>query len=533
MTDFTTRLPRAMYRAEQVRQLDALAIREYSVSGFTLMKRAAAAAFDVLLETWPQTRELVVFVGGGNNGGDGYVLAGLASDHELTVTVVVMHADQTLRGEAAEAEQFARDRDVTCCKFHDMDSVLQQAGKQTVLVDALFGTGLSRDIGGDFAQAIAAINATEFPVLSLDIPSGLNADTGNPMPCAVCADSTVTFVAMKQGMLTGQARNYVGTLRFASLDLPDRLYRDAAAPTAPVRRIDINDTFAALRPRPAASHKGSNGHALLIGGELGYGGAILMAAEAAARSGAGLTSVVSRSAHRDAMLARCPEVMFYGTEDFAGQGQQKIADLMQRASVITIGPGLGRSEWSRDLLQRVLAVHRRRSIPLVIDADALHLLAERREVDAMIRRGNWLLTPHPGEAAQLLGVSVAEIQQDRFAALERLLASYGGCCLLKGSGTLIGIADTETDSGQRDSQVLLCSEGNPGMGSGGMGDVLSGILAALLAQGLPNAEAIACAVCIHGEAADLEAQEFGPRGMLATDLLRRVRQLVNPRHQSQ
>lgn len=530
MTDFTTRLPRDLYRAEQVRQLDAIAIEHFSITGFTLMKRAAMAALEALLEVWPQTRTLLVFVGAGNNGGDGYVLAGLARDQQLAVTLVVLHGEESLHGDALLARQFAAERDIPSYTLAEAETLLAQDGSRPVIVDALLGTGLSRAVSGDYERAINLINASGCSVLSIDVPSGLNADTGNPSPCAVHADLTVTFIAMKQGLLTGQARSHVGSIRFAALEVPDEVYQHVSAPQPPVHRIDINETSRYLTPRAAASHKGSNGHAVIIGGELGFGGAVIMAAEAAARTGAGLVSVISRSAHRSAMLSRCPEVMFHGTEDEDESSGSGIASLLERATVIAIGPGLGRGSWSRDLFQAALAAQRSRSVPLVIDADALHLLAERRNVDANLKREHWLLTPHPGEAAQLLGETVSGIQQDRFAALDRLVATYGGCCLLKGSGSLVkcqGAAQPEAATG---NPVLLCSEGNPGMGSGGMGDVLSGILAGLLAQGMNLRDALACAVCIHGEAADLEAAEHGARGILATDLLRHVAQLVNPRH---
>jgi len=529
MTDFTTRLPRSLYRAEQVRQLDAIAIKEFSIPGFTLMKRAAASALEALLEAWPQTRSLLVYVGAGNNGGDGYVLAGLAKDQHLAVTVVVLHAKDSLSGDALTAKQFAEERGVAVCQFEQAESAVEELSGPLVVVDALLGTGLTRAVSGEFGRAIEQINKQTSPVISIDVPSGLNADTGNPMPCAVHADLTATFVAMKQGMLTGQARNYVGAVRFYGLDIPDQVYSYESAPTAPVRRIDIHSSSSLLAPRKEASHKGSNGHVLIIGGDHGYGGAVIMAAEAAARSGAGLTSVISRAEHRAALLARCPEVMVHTSEEAtrdAEASSERLADLLARASVIAVGPGLGRSDWSRDLFQAALAAQRKRHIPLIIDADALHLLAERREIDATLKRDNWLLTPHPGEAAALLGISVAEVQENRFAALERLASIYGGCCLLKGSGSLI---KSVRENSTTDSQFMLCSEGNPGMASGGMGDVLSGILAGLLAQGMPSDQAMACAVSIHGEAADLEAAERGPRGLLATDLLPWVRQLVNPR----
>ena len=529
MTDFTARLPRDMYRAEQVRQLDAIAINEFSIPGFTLMKRAAMATLEALLETWPQTRSLLVFVGIGNNGGDGYVLAGLAREQQLAVTLVVLHPEQTLSGDALRAREFAAERDVPTCTFAEAESLLTDSSGRPVIVDALLGTGLTRAVSGDYESAIGLINGSGLPVVSVDVPSGLDADTGNPKPCAVTADLTVTFIAMKQGLLTGQARNHVGAIRFAALEVPEEVFRHSSAPRPPVHRIDIHEVSRYLIPRSAASHKGSNGHALIIGGDLGYGGAVIMAAEAAARSGAGLVSVISHPAHRSAMLACCPEVMFHGTENEQESSKTQLADLLARATVITIGPGLGRGNWSRDLFQAALAAHRSRGTPLVIDADALHLLAERREVDANLKRDNWLLTPHPGEAAQLLGTSVEEIQRDRFAALDGLVATYGGCCLLKGSGSLIKQEIDSTETAAKAAQILLCSEGNPGMGSGGMGDILSGILAGLLAQGLSPGHAMACSVCIHGEAADLLAEENGPRGMLATDLLNHVRQLVNPR----
>ena len=322
---------------------------------------------------------------------------------------------------------------------------------------------------------------------------------------------------MKRGLLTHRGPDCTGELIFEGLDAPAKIQGAGASTTAEVKRIDIHSSTGFLPPREPSSHKGSNGHVLLIGGDHGMGGAIILAAEAALRSGAGLVSVVTRSGHRPALLARRPEIMVTGTED----GRVDLPALFDRASNIVIGPGLGLGEWSRNLLQAALAGHSTRGLPLVADADALRLLAQKAVPEIDFPQEDWVLTPHPGEAAALLGIDVAEVQRDRFAAAGELHRRYGGHCLLKGAGSLICIPGSPP-------RIKLCSEGNPGMASAGMGDVLSGIIAGLHAQGLSLEDSLCCAACIHGEAADLAAQEAGQRGLIATDLMPFIRRLVNP-----
>ena len=337
------------------------------------------------------------------------------------------------------------------------------------------------------------------------------------MGAAVNADLTVTFIGLKQGLLTGQGRDFVGILIFNDLDVPDEVYSHGSSPSPAAQRIDINYASKFLASRPHSSHKGDYGHVVIVGGNYGYGGAALMAAEAAQRSGAGLVSVITRSAHRPAFLGKLPEIMMFGTED----EDAPVDELLARASVIVIGPGLGRSEWSRTLLQLALSKQVSAGIPLVVDADGLNLLSERSDSKVVIKRDNWILTPHAGEAARLLGSTVADVQADRFAAVTELYNRWGGCCLLKGSGSLIAAPNEE---------LFLCTEGNAGMASGGLGDVLSGVIAGLVAQKLTLPQSLCCAVCIHGEAADLAMEAGGQRGMIATDLSRHIRQLVNPTH---
>lgn len=523
MSDYLTRLPRELYTAEQVRSLDKIAIEQFDIPGFTLMQTAASVAFNSLMEQWPQTRHVQVFAGSGNNAGDGYLVASLAKEQGLSTEVIMLSDPENLQGDARLAWEFAARQQVPTTAFADFDRKHEKEHAHPVIVDALLGTGLDREVAGDYAAAIAFINAADRPVLAIDIPSGLSADTGSCLGVAVRADVTVTFIGLKQGLLTNQAGDYVGELIYHDLNVPGKVFSGESAPIPAARRIDINSTRTLLAPRAMTSHKGSHGHVLIIGGDRGYGGAAIMAAEAALRSGAGLVSVITRSCHRPALLARRPEVMVLGTED----DDVKVSGLVARATAIVIGPGLGRGEWGRELMQQALSAQIAAAKPLVVDADALHILSEKFEQGAAaegtgIKRDNWILTPHPGEAAVLLNSSVAGVQSDRFAAVQQLQATWGGVCLLKGSGSLICSAEGS-------QQVIsLCSEGNAGMATGGMGDVLSGIVGSLVAQGNSLQNSLSAAVCIHGEAADLSMRAAGQRGMVATDLMPYIRELVNP-----
>lgn len=496
------RLPRALYRVEQVRMLDRIAVEECGIESFELMRRAGAAAFEALRARWPQARRVRVFAGAGNNGGDGWVLAGLAAARGLAVEVTPAGDPERLTGDAAAARAGCLERRVTVTP--PAEPVGAPDPSSAVVVDALLGTGLDRPAEGEWAAAIDRINGGGCPVLALDVPSGLCADTGAPLGPAVRADVTVTFIGVKRGLLTGRAADHTGELLFSDLDVPAAAYSGPRSPVPAAARIDINDVAACLPPRRPSAHKGCFGRVLVVGGDRGMGGAALLAAEAALRAGAGRVGLLTRAAHLPAMLARRPEVMAAAVEDGAER------ELMERADVIVVGPGLGLGGWSRRLLELALEARR----PLVVDADGLTLLAA-----GAARRDDWLLTPHPGEAAALLGMSAAEVQRDRFAAVEALAERRGGHCLLKGSGSL---------AAGPGGPAHLVDEGNAGMASGGMGDVLAGLAGGLLAQHLEPGAALRCAACVHGEAADLAAAEAGRRGLLAGDLLARIPPLLDP-----
>jgi NAD(P)H-hydrate epimerase len=396
-------------------------------------------------------------------------------------------------GDAALArERFAREGG-------EISSVTDKLPDADVYVDALFGSGLNRAPAGDAATLIAAVNAQSCPVLALDVPSGLDSDTGVAFDPCVRASATVCFVGWKRGLFTASGPDQCGERSLATLDIPTPAYTHAE-PNA------ILLAPQALPRRPRDSHKGRYGHVLAIGGDLGAGGAVRMCGEAAARVGAGLVSVATREANVGAILAARPELMPHGVHV-----PRNLEALLARASVLALGPGLGQDDWGQGLWQAALDAGK----PTVLDADGLNLLALRaRALPEQI-----VMTPHPGEAARLLETTTADVQADRFAAVRGIARGYGAVVVLKGSGSLV--ADTE-------GRVAACPWGNPGMASGGTGDVLTGVIAGLLAQGLTPWDAACLGVGVHARAGDLAARA-GERGMLASDLFPYLRALVNGR----
>lgn len=492
--------PRALYTAEQTRQLDQLAI-DSGIVGIQLMKRAGRAAFEQLLKHFPEPSSITVYCGAGNNAGDGYVIAALAAQRRIPVRLIAVGDPQKLSGEAAEARDYAFQEGVEAEALAD---VLKKPPTEGVIVDALLGTGISGEVRPAYAEAIEQINQAGLPVLAVDIPSGLEADTGAILGSAVRAALTVTFIGVKQGLLSGRGPALCGELIFAGLGVPESVY--AQVPSE-CRRFVLAEALSALPSRAEDAHKGDFGHVMIIGGDTGYGGAAIMAAEAAARTGAGLVSLATRPEHVAPALTRRPELMVCGVTS-----GQELEPWLARPTVLVVGPGLGQSPWSEQMLQQAL----QSGLPVVLDADALNLLAAHRPAVAEARN-NWILTPHPGEAARLLQSGTAEVQRDRFAAVATLQQRYGGAVILKGAGSLMRSVEGPTE---------LINAGNPGMASGGMGDVLSGILGGLLAQGLSVTQAAVLGAGLHAEAADLAVGDWGERSLLATDLVPALCQLL-------
>ena len=503
---------KALYTSAQCRELDRLMIEEEGIAGFDLMRRAGQAAFDELLHRWSGVRSVSICCGKGNNAGDGYIIAGLAQEIGLEAQLLQVGDASQLRGDAALAKAWAEERGVA-----PGPGDVPFTGE--VIVDALLGTGLSGPLRGPFKTAVERINASGLPVLAVDVPSGVNADTGAVADAAVRAAVTVSFIGAKLGLHTGPGLAARGALVQAGLGVTDAVL--AQVPGCPWLQFDAADL-----PAPSVNqHKHRMGHLVVVGGDHGMGGAPLMAAEAALRTGTGLVSLLTRPEHQAAILARRPELM---AQD-AGDAERGTA-LLGRASAVVVGPGLGRAPWGERLLRLALAAGK----PTVIDADGLRWLAELDLRPA----GELIITPHPGEAAALLAansldrgsrlshessfepgdrppigrghrlVSTAGIEADRPAAALALARRFDAVAVLKGPGTLCAA----------DELLGLCAHGNPGMATAGMGDVLAGVIGGLLAQGLTPRRAATLGTCLHGWAGDRAAQGRGQRGLIATDL---------------
>lgn len=489
-------LPESLYSADSVRAMDRYVIKQCQVPGFELMQRAAASAFRNLIRAWPEPGRLLVLCGAGNNGGDGYLVAASAVRHGLDVDCVAVVDPERLKGDASKACQTARSDGVDVLLWRELDEGARSVLFATagLIVDAMLGTGVAGAPREPFSDVIRRCNLSPAPVLAIDLPSGLDATTGQAAGDLVQAALTVTFIGAKVGLFTGKGPDSAGEVVFESLETADLVAGCNPVPAA--RRVDWSGLRDQLPVRMAGAHKGHFGHLLIVAGDRGFGGAALLVAEAAIRCGAGLVTLATRPEHVMPALARCPSVMAQGVIHGS-----ELVPLLARSSLVVCGPGLGQSSWGQQMLQQVLSSDK----PQVLDADALNLLSQRVPVTA----SNHILTPHPGEAARLLGMSTAEVEADRLAAATRLQQQYGGTILLKGAGTVV------TDGGE----PVIVSGGNPGMATGGMGDVLSGMIGSLLAQLESPLQAATLAAALHVASADRASQTKGYMGLIPNDVI--------------
>lgn len=494
-------IPQQLYRPEQVRDNEQRAAQLAGVSMWQLMQRAGRAVFECLREQFPPPLRVSVLCGSGNNGGDGYVVATQAALAGYDVRVFAYKSPHSEDAQKALAGWLSQGGEVEALSdWSDSDP--------DVVIDALLGTGLNADVEGDFAEVIDSVNEARLPVVAVDVPSGLHADSGRVLGRALKARHTVTMVALKRGLYTGQAGGYCGRLWFADLGI---LREFRTLTKAAAWRLDRSQLSQAFPARPWNSHKGMFGHVLIIGGSEGMAGAVQLTALAALRAGAGKVTVICQPGQQ-ALAGSKAEVMVRGL----GADDSQAEELLQQADLIAIGPGLGQQTWGQQWWQRVSET----DIPLVVDADALNLLAKQP-----MRRDDWVLTPHPGEAARMLAATSENVELDRWSTAQQLYEQYGGVIVLKGAGSLIYHQD----------YVAVNTTGNAGLASAGMGDVLTGVIAALLAplygkgaqlrQSVP--ETVGYAVLVHGGAADTASRE-GQRGMLASDVIKQIRKWVNP-----
>lgn len=474
----------------EVRAIEARFSAQEKLPTRVLMQLAGEAAWALLRRCWPDAASVVVLCGRGNNGGDGFVLATLAHQAGLQVRILMPDTGPS-SGDAADARQH-------CPVAVESFNPLALNGAD-VIVDALLGIGLTGALREPLAAMVADINAfthaTGVPVLALDIPTGLSSDKPGLQGPVLRADQTLSFIAYKPGLLASSSLPFVGTLSCTRLQIGDRCYAESELRA---ERLAHRHWRSALIAREKNSHKGHFGHLLVVGGAAGMAGAARLCGEAALRCGAGLVSVYG---HRETALA-ChvarPELMAQG---FDQQPDLSIVSaLIERATVLAVGPGLSQAEWAAELLDVLIASGK----PMVLDADALNLLAKQhREVPTAI------LTPHPREAARLLGGSVDDIEADRLRSAREMLARYKAkAVVLKGAPSWIVSSEYHS----------ILAEGNPAMASGGMGDVLTGIIAALLAQGVEAFDAARFGASLHAWAGDRAAESVGERGVLASDL---------------
>jgi NAD(P)H-hydrate epimerase len=491
-----------LYTAEQVRRLDRCAIEGHGIPGMDLMERAGRCTFEAARQAFPEMRRILVLCGGGNNGGDGYIVARLALEAGLEVDVCPLREPTELTGDARTAAQRWAAAGGAPVAWPVADP-----GAYDVIFDALLGTGLDREPAGLYAEAIDAINTTESYTVAVDIPSGLNADTGVALGRAVVADLTVTFIGSKRGLFTADGPDYTGDVWFDELETPDSV-RDSEVNSGILVQEEIILDY--LPPRLLNSHKGSYGWLLVTGSEVGMSGAVRLCGEAALRSGAGKVTIATRPDHAPLVNAGCPELMVRGAE-----GAAQIAELLASVDVVVTGTGLGQTAWSEEILRASLDA----PAPLVVDADGLNLLARLYPELQEPPHGRWILTPHPAEAGRLLGRSARDVQADRVSAALEIARRYQAVAVVKGCGTVIA---------NPDGDYAICPLGNPGMATAGSGDVLSGVIGAMLAQGLAPWEAALTGVVAHASAGDLAAERIGQRGLIATDITAFLPSVLNP-----
>lgn len=495
-------------------QLDQLTSTAYYLPSIVLMENAGlqvGAAIREVLGNDLAGRRVTIFAGKGNNGGDGLVVARHLLNAGAEVKVFMLARPEDLRGDAETNYRVLHQMQGRIYSLLDTKE-LQQADVALLytelVVDAIYGTGFKGAAMGLPAQVIELINQTRKPVIAVDLPSGLEADTGRVNGPCVRATVTVTFGLPKIGLVVEPGANFTGRLKIADISIP-RLLIDSQ----PLQRALLTAAWCRghLPPRSPAGHKGEYGHVFIVGGSEGLTGAVKLAGEAALRAGAGLVTIGVPTSLHPALECSTLEVMTRPlpetpTKSLAPAAAEAVLGWLQQGTVLGLGPGLGRHPDSISLVREVLP---QVQVPLVVDADGLNALAGHTEIFSRVK-APLVLTPHPGEMARLTGLSTAEIQHDRLGVAERAAREWPAVVVLKGARTVVAAPDGRT---------FINPTGNPGLATGGTGDVLTGIIAGLLAQGLPATEAAAVGVYLHGLAGDLAARRQGQRGVIAGDLL--------------
>ncbi len=504
--------------AAEMREMDRKTIENFGLAGQILMENAGRKAIDMFMADFPEihSKKICILAGRGNNGGDALVMARYLLNKAKAVNTFVCTAREKLKGDALTnlilLETLCREKGGQHLFFipdlEAFEKFRSAIRHHDLFVDGLLGTGLNTPVRGFFREVITTLNESAGPVFSLDIPSGLDADTGMPLGICIKAQATATFGFAKAGHFLGNGRAFTGHLKVMDIGIPDYI----AASCPPCLEVLQPSTIAPLfPPRDIHGHKGTWGHVLVIAGSRGKSGAAILAANAAVAAGTGLVTLALPDAINDTVESCTIEAMTVPLPD-DGNGYlthtalDSIQALARNKSALALGPGLGTHEETRNL---VISLVEKTDLPLILDADALNCIAH----DPCLlkkRKAPTILTPHPGEMARLTGRSVQEIQADRLTAAREFAAAYQVILVLKGSGTITALPD---------GKAFFCAAGTPGMASGGMGDVLTGIIAGLTAQGLSPADAARAGTFLHGACGDLMARRKGPWGVPASEML--------------
>jgi NAD(P)H-hydrate epimerase len=506
--------------AKEMQQMDRMTIESYGIPGRVLMENAGTGAVRFMCEEFPdlQNRKVGILAGRGNNGGDGFVMARYLSQKKISVTVYLLTRKNKIQGDAKANFDLLALLKIPVVEMHDpgvFGKYKPAMHRQDAWVDAMLGTGLHSDVRGYFKEVIDFINRLKKPVFSVDIPSGINSDTGQICGTAIQATATATFAFAKAGHFIFPGAQRTGDLKIVDIGIPEFISKKVGPRQYCLRAEDIRDK---IRPRSPDAHKGRTGHLLVISGSPGKTGAAAMTAMSAMRSGAGLVTLGVPESLNPVLETQVTEVMTYAlpeTHDgmLDASGLEAVAQLLSNKNCLAIGPGIGTAAETQELLFNIL---RHSRVPLVIDADGLNLLAHEPEILKAVRVPV-ILTPHPGEMARLCRVSVQQVQEDRIKCARRLSTLYGVHVVLKGARTIIS---------HPGGTVFINITGNAGMASGGMGDVLTGLIAGFVVQGYSPAASAHMGVYLHGAAADTLADQNGPIGYLATDVMGQIPQEI-------
>ncbi len=518
--------------AAEMRQIDQDTIEGIGIPGIVLMETAGSAIVRAIEQHYPTCQRIGIFAGKGNNGGDGIVIARQLAHIGRDVLLFLVSPEDSFTGEAHTNLQIAKrlglrieeiltDAALGSDFFAERSTSLTHIASCELLVDAIFGTGLWGAARNPIATVINAINRLPIPILSVDLPSGLNADTGHPLGVCVQADRTVTIGLPKRGLLMHPGAELVGKLEVVDIGFPEQVVN--------AQDIKVNWTSAVqasqwMPPRPAFSHKGSYGRVLVVAGSTGMTGAAALASEAALRAGAGLVTLATPKHLNPILEGLLPEVMTLPLPEtdvgsLAASATSPILEFAEKTkSILAIGPGLSQHPETVSLVHQLIRENREQRVDLrmVIDADGLNALAQDRETLSRLN-SEAVLTPHPGEMARLTNTAIPTLEADRIGTAQQFASEQGVTLVFKGAPTV-----TSDPNGN----LWINSTGNPGMATGGMGDVLTGVIAGLMAQGIPSESAAALGVYLHGLSGDIAAERFGRHGLIASDVLKAVPEAI-------